>query len=59
MRSLKQRGFRIYKLHNDAIHLNIVRKRLSMDIKPFVKQIDTLAAEYSANKLFVYDVFWE
>jgi carbamoyl-phosphate synthase/aspartate carbamoyltransferase len=54
--SLKQHGFSDVQIARrcNTSELIVRRKRLSMDVKPCVKQIDTLAAEYPAQTNYLY-----
>jgi carbamoyl-phosphate synthase/aspartate carbamoyltransferase len=56
MTSLKMAGFSDLQIANrcNTSELIVRRKRLSMDIRPYVKQIDTLAAEYPAQTNYLY-----
>ena len=56
MRSLKYHGFSDLQIATrlNTSELVVRRKRLSFDIRPCVKQIDTLAAEYPAQTNYLY-----
>ena len=57
LRHAKRQGFSDYqigKLHGEALSLAVRALRLQHGIRPVVKQIDTLAAEYPAETNYLY-----
>lgn len=57
--SAKKLGFSDYQISKavNSTELDVRAKRLSLDVRPFVKKIDTLAAEFPADTNYLYTTY--